>query len=372
MKKRVAVIGTWIAVLAAATVTSARGQDDTADAKRAVAAQAKQQQHAARLIDLARRCAEEKEGLLVTLALEPARALDAAAVEAARVPYPATHKERGSQLVMFAQMVEAVEDGSEMSPKALEAMGGMTPLLPQIATARVDAARDLAAHATELLRADRADDAYATAKLALFVHRTSARDVHAAAGAKVAERRHALTTKPFLDRLARAHDKIGRSKGWQLRGPQIEAPPPDAENAVLLAKDRVRGDFSIEAEVQFAATRGTLMLVVAWVDAKNYCGLEYQRGPGATLRLVHVAAGNRTVLAESQRRPRTYDEWFPLRVRVEGGVMTIDGLSPPCSAELPIRAGDGLRWGLLRPGDGDRDRQKRDTRPILLRNLLVQ
>jgi hypothetical protein len=44
----------------------------------------------------------------------------------------------------------------------------------------------------------------------------------------------------------------------------------------------------------------------------------------------------------------------------------------PCQAALPIAVAEGVRCGLMRPGDGNREAKKRKAHPILVRNFFVQ
>jgi hypothetical protein len=355
-------------VVAVGVVPRLNAQDAEAERKLAETRQAVEQKHAARLIELARKCTKD-EDVLKVLALDSARRLDGKLVAESDVRDPPMPEERRAGMLAFAIMAERVQDGVERTPPTLRSMDKLAPVMREIAVARHEAAKDMLPLVAGYRALGRDEDAFAVAKICRWLHRATAREAYRDTGAIIAERRYEATTKPYLERLLRWHEKIGRSKGWQLRGMTIQPPPPDAENAALLAVDKVKGDYTIEAEVQFAEHRGALMLVVAYVDAKNYCGLEYEH---ASLRLVHVKGGQCKVLESTAVVPNPDDEWFPMRVRVEGGVMSTDAGLTPCKAALPIPVGDGVRCGLMRPGNRDREEKKRDAQPILVRNFFVQ
>ena len=333
-----------------------------------------QREHAAILIALAKQAVVEDSSCIRSARI-PAELLDAALLAEAIVPRVGTHKDHKGDLIRIMNICEAIEEGRNMSEANLDAVRKVSPLLADIAVARRNAARALLPIASGYLAAGAIEPAHEVATLCVQLHRTTADEVYAATGERAAAARFASTTKPFLERLRLRHEAIGRAKGWEFNGMAIRVPDADAENAALIATDRVNGDFAIETEVQFAATKGTLLLVVAWVDSKNYCGLEYRRVMGAgtiMLRLVHVAGGEHKDLVVAPATWRSSDEWFPLRVRVERGVMSTDLCTGPCSAPVPIDLAAGARCGLLRPGHGKRDLRKKVDEPIQLRNFLVR
>lgn len=90
------------------------------------------------------------------------------------------------------------------------------------------------------------------------------------------------------------------------------------------------------------------------------------------MRLIHVERGERKVLARTLIRPRTYEEYFTLRVRVEGGSISTDVGAYPCRADLPIEIDRGVQYGLLHPGLGRKRRRGDSVFGVNIRNLMVR
>lgn len=212
-----------------------------------------------------------------------------------------------------------------------------------------------------------------------------------------AKQRFEMLAKPHMAAFKKGCVKLGKAKRWRIQSSEITGPVPADDWAVVVAKQKLTGDYRIEADFKFTNMIGQAYLVFGYLDKNDYCALEFDRPTNNyALRLCRFRGGVKQVLGVVAA-PQLLGGWHRFAVEVRGGAATgrYHALQPQpeplferqlatpngplriedaeVSATIPSDLSAGAAWGFAQgPYKGSSKKQKtRARRQVRYRNLVI-
>ncbi len=150
---------------------------------------------------------------------------------------------------------------------------------------------------------------------------------------------------PSMKAFIRGHEKFGRSKKWKISGKLWRSPKPGKHKAIVLSKQRLFNDYSIQIESRLPGIKTSCEVIVAARGPEDYLAVVFERTRGSlgTAVLTHVKDGVPKRIVGTQAQG-VLSSFAVLRATVTGEELSVQFLKK-MSCKLPFPLDDGLRFG---------------------------